>query len=363
MAIHNTGQLENGIDKMNDLISQLTRVERLLLDTTLQSYNPFEGRDRAMELHADVAWEVIKPIQKVAAEEAAEEAASPYPVEYHRLALSVETHHAIGRAFAGGSTLRNEPVTAEHIRQAREFVQQHYGFDASAVPVNISQVPQTESVEGFFMSCGIADGTVFLPSEFCSPVELIVHELGHAMHTTIRRQQRPTDHRFWSALYPMESEMCAYHAQFSYLLKHGTREQFYVALGALLTKVSQLLCLLAVSGKESLAEFQSSPQVQAYRNTGAWHALLEMYRGMLPTHPDSKQNTTVAVGEYPRGMGLALALKLIDEPEGLVAFMKEDSAAKPILLKLNEAFPHRKDLGSLDDINEVIHRMSVRMQA
>ena len=84
---------------------------------------------------------------------------------------------------------------------------------------------------------------------------------------------------------------------------------------------------------------------------------------MNPTHPKSEQNIAVAVSEHPKGMGLALALKLIDEPEGIVAFMKEDSLAKPILLKLNEAFPHRKNLGSLDDINEVIHQISARMQA
>lgn len=344
---------------MSDLITQLTRIERLLLDTTLQSYSPFEGRDRAMQLHADALMEVTNAIPK----EAVEDAVLPYPVEYQQLTLSAETQQAIDRAFAGGSAFRNEPVTAEHIRQAREFIQQHYAFDASAVPVHISRVPQTESVEGFFMSCGIANGAVFLPSVFCSPVELIVHELGHAMHTTIRRQQRPTDYRFWMARYPIESEMCAYHAQFNYLLKYGTRVQFYVALGALLTKVSQLLCLRALSAEKSLTDFQTWSPVQAYRNTGAWQALLKMYGGMLPTHPNSKQNTAVAVSEYPRGMGLALALKLIDEPEGLVAFMKEDSVAKPILLKLNEAFPLRKNLGSLDDINEVIHQISARMQA
>ena len=344
---------------MSDLVSQLTKAERLLLDTTLQSYSPFEGRDHAMRLHADVLTKVTDAIPK----ESVEDAVFPYPVEYQQMTLSAETQQAIDRAFAGGSAYRNETVTAEHIRQAREFIQHHYEFDASAVPVNISRVPQTASAEGFFMSCGIADGAVFLPSVFCSPVELIVHELGHAMHTTIRRQQRPTDYRFWIGRYPIESEMCAYHAQFSYLLKYGTRVQFYVALGALLTKVSQLLCLRALSAKKSLSDFQTWLPVQAYRNTGAWQALLDMYGGMQPIHPKSKQNTAVAVSEYPRGMGFALALKLIDEPEGLVAFMKEDSAAKPILLKLNEAYPHRKNLGSLDDINEVIHQISTRMQA
>ena len=344
---------------MSDLITQLTRGERLLLDTTLQSYSPFEGCDRARQLHADVLMEVTKAIAK----EAVEDAVMPYPVEYQQLTLSAETLQAIDRAFAGGSAFRDKPITAENIRQARAFIQQHYEFDASAVPVHISRVPQTDSVEGFFMSCGIADGAVFLPSVFCSPVELIVHELGHAMHTTIRRQQQPSDFRFWIARCSIESEMCAYHAQFSYLLKYGTRVQFHVALGALLTKVSQLLCLRALSSDKSLMDFQTWPPVQAYRNTGAWHALIDMYGGMHPTHPNAKQNIAVAVSEYPRGMGLALALKLIDEPEGLVAFMKEDSAAKPILLKLNEAFPHRKDLGSLDDINEVIHQISARMQA
>lgn len=342
---------------MSNLIAQWTRAERLLLDTTLQSYSPFEGRYRAMVLHADVLLEVTKAIPQETGEGAA------YPVEYQRLALSAETLQAIDRAFAGGSAFRKKPVTAEHIRQARKFVQEHYKFDVSTVPVRLSRVPQTESVEGFFMPCGIADGVVFLPSVFCSPVELIVHELGHAMHTTIRRQQRPTDYRFWMDRHPIGSEMCAYHAQFSYLLKHGTREQFYVALGALLTNVSQLLCLLAVNAKMSQADFQKWPLVQAYRNTGAWQALLDMYGGMHPTHPNSEQNTAVAVSEYPKGMGVALALKLIDEPEGLVTFMKEDSVAKPILLKLNEAFPHRKDLGNLDDINEVIPRISARMQA
>jgi hypothetical protein len=301
--------------------------------------------------------EITKAIPKEPAEGPA------YPVEYHRLALSAETLQAIDRAFAGGSAFRDKRVTAEHICQAREFVQQHYGFDVSRVPVTLSRVPSTESVEGFFMSCGIADGTVFLPSVFCSPVELIVHELGHAMHTKIRRQHRPTDYRFWIDAHSIGPELCAYHAQFSYLLKHGTREQFYVALGVLLTGVSQLLCLLAVSAKLSQAEFQKSSPVQAYRNTAAWQALLDMYAGMHPAHPNSEQNTAVAVKEYPKAMGLALALKLIDEPQGLVAFMKQDSLAKPILLKLNDAFPHCKDLGTLDDINEVIARISARMLA
>jgi hypothetical protein len=147
------------------------------------------------------------------------------------------------------------------------------------------------------------------------------------------------------------------------LTKYGTRVQLYVALGALLTKVSQLLCLRALIAKKSLSDFQTWLPVQAYRNTGAWQALLDMYGGMQPTHPKSKQNIDIAVSEYPRGMGFALALKLIDEPEGLVAFMKEDCAAKPILLKLNEAFPHCKNLGSLDDINDVIYQISARMQA
>jgi hypothetical protein len=342
---------------MNNLIAQWTRVERLLLDTTLTSYSPFEGRDRAVELHFDLLIEVGKEIPKVAAEGAA------YPVEYQRLALSEEALQAIDGAFANGSAVRNKPVTAEHIRQAREFVQQHYEFDVSTVPVRISRVLQSESVEGFFMPCGIADGAVFLPSAFCSPVELIVHELGHAMHTTIRRQRRPTDYRFWMDLHPIGSEMCAYHAQFNYLLKHGTQEQFYVALGALVTNVSQLLCLAAVNAKMSLADFQKWSPLQAYQNTGAWQALLDMFGEMHPTHPNSKQNTSLAKSACLKGMGLALALKLIDEQEGFVAFMQEDSVAKPILLKLNEAFPHRKDLDNLDDINEVISRINARMQA
>ncbi|MDO6387911.1 hypothetical protein [Uliginosibacterium sp. 31-12] len=344
---------------MNDLITQLTKAERLLLDTTLRSNNPFEGRDHALRLHADVLMALNQAIPK----ETVENAVDWYPVEYQRLTLSAETLQAIDQAFAGGSAFRNEPVTAEHVRQAREFMQQHYEFDASAVKVNISQVLQTESVEGFFMPCGISDGAVFLPSEFCSPVELIVHELGHAMHTTIRRQRQPTDYRFWMNRFQIESEMCAFHAQFSYLLKHGNRVQFYVALGALLTKVSELLCLRALSEEMSLADFKTWLPVQAYRDTGAWQALLDMYGGMNPTHPNSEQNTAVAVREYPKGMGLALALKLIDEPEGLVAFMKEDSAAMPILSKLNEAFPRHNNLVSLDDINDVIHQISARMQA
>ncbi|MDM0118686.1 hypothetical protein [Variovorax arabinosiphilus] len=342
---------------MSDLITQLIRAERLLLETTLQSCSPFEGRDRARVLHADVLMETTKAIPKEPADGAA------FPVEYQRLALSAETLQAIDQAFAGGSTFRDKPVTAEHICQAREFVQHHYGFDVSTVPVKLSQVPQTESVEGFFMSCGIAEGAVFLPSVFCSPVELIVHELGHAMHTTIRRQQRPTDYRFWIDWNSIGPEMCAYHAQFSYLIKHGTKEQFYVALGALLTSVSQLLCLLTLSAKLSKEEFQEYAPVQAYQNTVAWKALLDMYGGMHPTHPNSKQNIAVAVSGFTRGIGLALALKLIGEPQGLVAFMKEDTVAKPILLKLNEAFPHHKDLGYLDDINEVISQISARMLA
>lgn len=328
----------------------------MLLNTTLQSYSPFEGRDRALKQHADMLMEVKKSIPEEDAEGA------EYPVEYERLALSEGTLQAIDRAFAGNRTFRNKPITNEHIIQAREFFQEHYAFDVSTVPVRLSRVPQTESVEGFFMSCGIADGTVFLPSVFCSPVELIVHEIGHAMHTKIRRQQRPTDYRFWMDLHPIGSEMCAYHAQFSYLLKHGTREQFYVALGALLAKVSQLLCLSGVYLQMSLADFEKWALVQAYRNTGAWQALLDIYRRIHPTHPNSKHNIAVAAREFFSGMGLALALKLIDEPEGLVAFMKEDSIAKPILFKLKEAFPHRHDLVNLDDINEVINRISARIR-
>lgn len=340
---------------MSDLIEQLTRAERLLLDTTLQNYSPFEGRNLAMQLHADVLREVANAIPQ--------DSVPPYPVEYQQLALSAENLQAIDQAFASGSAFRDELVTAQHIRKARDFIQQHYAFDASLIPVHISRVPQTESVEGFFMSCGIADGAVFLPSVFCSPVELIVHELGHAMHTKIRRQQQPDDYRFWMAGDSIASEMCAYHAQFSYLLKYGSRLQFYVALGALVTQVSQLLCLRALSANMSLRDFQIWSPVQAYRNTAPWQALLDMYGGMLPTHRNSKQNSAVAAREYSRGMGLALALKLIDEPEGLVAFMKEDNVAKPILLRLKDAFPHRGDLGCLDDINEVILQISARMQA
>lgn len=251
-------------------------------------------------------------------------------------------------------------IAEAHVEEAKAFMYHYYNVDLSHIFVHIAIVPETEDVEGFTLAHGVDHSTVVVPCHFSSPVELIVHELGHSMHNMIRRRNAPTDIRFWTGG-TTEAEMCAYHAQFNYLLKHGTQDMFYQALGALMVKISWSLCLKLTNEKINFSKFKNHPLVQAYKSLPPYEALLQMFLQLQESNCAYQSRRFFARKECNYGLGNALALALIDESSAFLDFMSKDSYAVPLAVKLKIAFPHRDDLQNLDHINEIIKSISDRI--
>ncbi|WP_439669674.1 hypothetical protein [Cupriavidus necator] len=251
-------------------------------------------------------------------------------------------------------------LSDEHIAAAKAFVQELFDEGMDGVAVKVSQFNHSDDVEAFYLACDVEDGAVFLPKFFPTPVELISHELGHAVHHMLRRRSNPTDPAFWTGG-QIEGELCAYYTQINYILEHGTRTQFYQALGALATFAAELVIDRATSSRLSLSDFLCDEDFAPYAGVSARDFVIRMFCALDRNFDKNGAKLFELRSSFPRGFGFALALKLIDERESMRNFMAIDSCSVPLDQKLSMAFPHRRNLDKLDDLPHVIARLAERL--
>jgi hypothetical protein len=267
-------------------------------------------------------------------------------------------------AISTSMNLMGEPrlVSEVHAAAARASVRVLFEENVDDVFVNIGRSNQREDVEGFYLSCDVDEGQIFVPKRFPTPAELIAHELGHAVHHMFRRRAHPTNPAFWAGG-PVEGELSAYYTQINYLLKHGTKTEFYQALGALSYFAAQLAVVRATRSKLSLEDFLGSEEFAPYAGAPTRDFVVRMFCSLDSTADPKGERFRSLCSSFPSGFGFALALKLVDERESMRTFMAEDSCSASLSEKLTKAFPHRGDLDDLDDLPEVIANLAARFIA
>lgn len=333
--------------------SQFIEFERKRLQITKESQCLFQGRDNAnimLRKQGEDAWKSSGFPNETA----------PYPSKFLQMKLDISTVNSISISLMKIT----EPIviTVEHIVAAKVLVKNLLKENVDNIVVNISQTNEREDVEGFYLSYGVDGGEVFVPKRFPTPTELITHELGHAVHHRLRRESHPTKPTFWMGS-SLEAELCAYYTQINYILRHGTKANFYQALGALSHRAAELAVLRAATSNQSLEDFINSNEFAPYSGVSTRNFVLDMFRKINPSTDFDGREFNSLRSSFPRGLGFSLALKLVDERDGMRIFMQEDSSSVPLADKLAKAFPHRNDLNNLDDLPEVIASLAARFDS
>ena len=255
--------------------------------------------------------------------------------------ISVDVYRLIGKSF---NVEPAQAVTEAKISEARQYTSNLLGVDLQGVRVEV--VPSREwdhgdTVEGFQISVGLTDHMVFVPDAFASPVELLCHELGHAAHTTARRQNGELPY-FFAA--PTTAEFVAHVCQYNYLLDHGTRAQFLNAMGQLTTATFAL----------SIMASEITDDFEAFLNTQHAKAItqampMDVVRN---TYWEFSRDSRHLLNESMRGMAIILALWFVDDHEGVKRFISADRIDQPFDEKLAAAFPDKDFMEAFDSVNE-----------
>lgn len=330
---------------------ELISVERQRLAITRSNPCSFSGRDEANIQLAEVA---------LAAMRAA--GIPPDPPDFPDAYLSMRLDTDVRDLIVAACSRRGRPLATsiDHVEAAKSYIAGLFGVRVDRVAVNISQGGEVNNVEGFFLPCCVDEGEVFVPAFFETPVELITHELGHAVHFMLQRGGHRHDPAFWRSR-QIEAEVGPYFAQMNYLLAHGSKDEFLQALGVVTNLIYKVTVLSAHFSGLTREEFETSDHLAQFSDAQERRLLVGLFDETKPNQPDMGPFKDLLVSVL-NGFGLILALKLVDERSSLVTFMSADSCSIPLMEKLAAAFPHRDDLGSLDDISEVVRRLLARFK-
>lgn len=235
-------------------------------------------------------------------------------------------------------------VTEGGIMKARDYTRDLLGVGLDNVRVEV--IPQHQwdlSAEGFQIKAGVEGHVVFVPESFSSPEELICHELAHAAHSTAQRRNGELPYFFANHI---TAEFVAHFCQFNYILDRLTRAHFASAMGQF-TTATYALSIFSSKALEDFNEFIESNEAKAIRGAIP-HATLESQ------YQSFKKDKPYFFYEVQRGIGLILALLLIDEREGMRRFIGIDRIDHGLSDKLIAAFPDSEILDAFSRINEQI---------
>lgn len=273
------------------------------------------------------------------------------PREFISAPVSAETYRAIDAAFAsydGQVALQERRMTPEGVDEARAYVAGLMGVDLGSIGVEIIPLQQWQDggAEGKHYRAGVDQHFILMPERVASPVEVLVHEFGHAAHTILQRQNGEYPF-FYTA--PNSSEFIAHFCQYRYVLDHLSREHFLVALGQLVT-ASYALSIAASGVADDFEEYLATPEAQGIYKGWPLHVLQAQYELF-------SQNKGYYWVECNRAISLILALLLIDDAEGMRRYASLDRIDVPLEAKLEAAFPGALAKMSFADINAKIQEL------
>jgi hypothetical protein len=261
------------------------------------------------------------------------------------------THQLSINAMQFG-TLPAHPILEKHIAAARDFTGKL--LDINLDDVEVVVVPQEEwdvpVAEGVTYYYAANQHLVFVPPTFTAPTELLCHELGHAAHATGRR--RTEELPFYVGLAVTE-ELVSHFSQFNYILAHGTRREFVEALGALTTASFAV----AIWGTQDQAKDRDA--FMATRHAGEFLKAIPDYN-LIYQYQQFAQYQHEFIGQLHRGVGMLLALLLVDEHEGMRRFIALDRVDHSLADKLAATFPGVDLDAALAQINERIASLVAR---
>ncbi|HBP6526415.1 TPA: hypothetical protein L6A81_12310 [Pseudomonas aeruginosa] len=240
-------------------------------------------------------------------------------------------------------------ITDETIHEARLFTSNLTGVNLDCVHVEV--VPSHEwdlgdTVEGFHIPVGFTDHMVFAPSVFSSPTELLVHELGHAAHTTAQRKNNELPFFFAT---PITAEFVAHFCQYNYLLSHQTRSHFINALGQL-TPATFALSIYASQVFDNFEGFLKTEHAKSITQALPIAIIERTYWSFCTDKPRFFR-------EALRGIAIVLALWFVDDHEGMKRFIASDRIDRAIDDKLDHAFPGTDHKKAFDCVNEQIYKL------
>lgn len=279
----------------------------------------------------------------------------PFLMKVASQTLITGATHQLSTSAVQSGALPARPVLEQHIAEAKAYTGKLLGVDLEDVEVVV--VPPEEwdvpVAEGLTFCYAADQHLVFVPSTFSAPTELLCHELGHAAHASGRR--RTAELPFHVGLAVTE-ELVSHFSQFNYILSHGSRREFAEALGTL-TTASFALSIWATH--------QQAPDMAAYLRTqhaGEFLKVIQEHDLMYQYRQFAEQQHEF-VGQLHRGVGMLLALLLIDEHEGMRRFIALDRVDRSLADKLAAAFPGVDLDAGLAAINERIAALAARCAA
>jgi hypothetical protein len=270
--------------------------------------------------------------------------------------VSAETYRAIYAAFSsheGQVALEGRRMTPEGIDEARAYVAGLMDVDLGSISVEIIPLQhwQDGAAEGKHYRAGVDQHFILMPERAASPVEVLVHEFGHAAHAILQRQNGEYPFFYVSS---STAEFIAHFCQYRYILDHLSKHHFLIALGQLVAS-SYALSIFASGITGDFEAYLASPQAQ------------EIHKGwslpILQAHYELfSQNEPYWVVECNRAISLILALLLIDDLEGVRRYASLDRIDRPLGEKLVEAFPGALARMSFADINAKIQELLARFE-
>lgn len=257
--------------------------------------------------------------------------------------ISAHTYKIIHKHF---THLPEERVFEKHIQIAKDYTSNLLG-EGLLNNTEVIIVPEYQwgnlTAEAFCIANGLDNHHVFMPQFFSSPVELLCHELGHAAHHTGRR----TIDDFWSMpVSTTSTEFVAHFCQNRFILDELTQTHFLAALGQLVT-ASFALSIMSYGKLRDFEGYINSEASEAIRN--GWD--IQMIRNQYDIFSKNISNFKY---EVDRGIGLIMALSLIDEIEGMKKFLRLDRVNLRFDELLDQTFPGIDHLHNFNNINNKI---------
>lgn len=278
------------------------------------------------------------------------------PGEFISAPVSAETYRAINAAFSsykGQIALQDRWTTPEGVEEARAYVAGLMGVNLGSI--HVETVPLRHwldsGAEGKHYRAGVDQHFILMPERVASPVEVLVHEFGHAAHILLQRQNGEYPF-FYTA--DSTSELISHFCQYRYILDHLSREHFLIALGQLVT-ASYALSIAASGVADDFEEYLATPEAQGIYKGWPLHVLQAQYELF-------SQNKGYYWVECNRAISLILALLLIDDAEGMRRYASLDRIDVPLEAKLEAAFPGALAKMSFADINDKIQELLARFE-
>lgn len=311
-------------------VDALIQAEVQRRDTLLQATGPISTRDA--ESLRDLPPPPVPDIPQKAQHLPAKFVSSPVSAGVYRFIQAEFTLPDPQRVTEGG------------IMKARDYTSDLLGVGLENVRVEV--IPQHQwdlSAEGFQIKSGVEGHVVFVPERFSSPEELLCHEFAHAAHSTAQRRNGELPYFFANNI---TAEFVAHFCQFNYILDRLTRTHFASAMGQF-TTATYALSIFSSQALEDFNEFIESNEAKAIREAMPHATLASQYHTF-------QQDMSYFFYEVQRGIGLMLALLLIDEREGMKRFISIDRIDHCLSDKLIAAFPESGILDAFPRINEQI---------